>query len=94
MSDPDVAALLSKKSVDFDVLCRDKWLQVRVPCVVCGLRAKFVALMLPALQLGTGGRLYLGIRGVAELDIETRNSLPTCSLCLDIVVAVCVCVCL
>lgn len=34
------------------------------------------------------GRVYLGPRGVAELDVATRNSLPTCSFCHEIVVGV------
>ena len=33
-------------------------------------------------------RVYLGPRGVAELDVATRNSLPTCSFCHEIVVGV------
>jgi hypothetical protein len=40
-----------------------------------------------ALQMD-GDKVFLGVRGVAELDLEVRNSLPTCGLCHEIVVAV------
>ena len=38
-----------------------------------------------------GKRVYLGPRAVAELDVATRNSLPSCTFCHEIVVSVRVC---